>query len=322
MTSRGSYTNRCNDYFYDCPIKTLYLGRDLKYDYADNASVYDYVDGYWKEMSRASAPFVNSTTLQKVTIGSKVTFLYNHLFHNCDKVTTIDIPASIANIYGNAFDDCSSLTATTFHDATNNHTLTLGDYAFRNCATLPEVTFPRQLLSVGNYTYAQCPLLKTLTFPAMLESIGNYAFAECTGLTQLTFEDSGSSVKLGYGARSNSGTSYLDNIPLFGNSNLSFLYLGRNINYTADEGHGYSPFYNQSFLTDVRFSQSRTVTYCKDYLLYKVNNCKTLTLPESLASIGDWTFRGMTALESIVIPNAVTEMGAYAFADDTSLKSA
>lgn len=322
MTSRGSYTNRCNDYFYDCPIKTLYLGRDLKYDYADNASVYDYVDGYWKEMSRASAPFVNSTTLQKVTIGSKVTFLYNHLFHNCDKVTTIDIPASIANIYGNAFDDCSSLTATTFHDATNNHTLTLGDYAFRNCATLPEVTFPRQLLSVGNYTYAQCPLLKTLTFPAMLESIGNYAFAECTGLTQLTFKDSGKSVKLGYGARSNSGTSYLDNIPLFGNSNLTYLYIGRNINYTADEKYGYSPFYNQSFLTNVRFSQAGTVTYCKDYLLYKVNNCKTLALPESLTSIGDGTFRGMAALESIVIPNAVTEMGTYAFADDTSLKSA
>lgn len=322
MTSRYSYTDRYYDYFYDCPIKTLYLGRDLKYDYADNASVYDYVDGYWKEMSRASAPFVNSTTLQKVTIGSKVTFLYNHLFHNCDKVTTIDIPASIANIYGNAFDDCSSLTATTFHNATNNHTLTLGDYAFRNCATLPEVTFPRQLLSVGNYTYAQCPLLKTLTFPAMLESIGNYAFAECTGLTQLTFKDSGKSVKLGYGARSNSGTSYLDNIPLFGNTNLTYLYIGRNINYTAGEKYGYSPFYNQSFLTDVRFSQSGTVSYCKDYLLYKVNNCKTLTLPESLTSIGNWTFRGMAALESIVVPNAVTEMGTYAFANDTSLKSA
>lgn len=321
MTSRYSYTDRYYDYFYDCPIKTLYLGRDLKYDYADNASIYDYVDGNWKEMSRASAPFVNSTTLQKVTIGSKVTFLYNHLFHNCDKVTTIDIPASIANIYGNAFDDCSSLTATTFHDATD-HTLALGDYAFRNCAALPEVTFPQQLVSIGNYTYAQCPLLKTLSFPAMLGSIGNYAFAECIGLTQLTFEDSGQSVKLGYGARSNSGTSYLDNIPLFGNTNLTYLYIGRDIYYTADERYGYSPFYNQPFLTDVRFSQSGTVTYCKDYLLYKVNNCKTLTLPESLTSIGNGAFRGMTALESIVIPNAVTEMGTYAFADDTSLKSA
>lgn len=322
ITTNSDYTDRCYDYFYDCPIKTLYLGRDLKYDYSNEIPIYDYINGKWEYKRRASAPFANSTTLQRVTIGPKVTFLYNHLFHNCDKITTIDIPASIAKIYGNAFDDCSSLTATTFHDATNNHTLTLGDYAFRNCATLPEVTFPRQLLSVGNYTYAQCPLLKTLTFPAMLESIGNYAFAECTGLTQLTFKDSGKSVKLGYGARSNSGTSYLDNMPLFGNSSLTYLYIGRNINYTAGEKYGYSPFYNQSFLTDVRFSQSGTVSYCKDYLLYKVNNCKTLTLPESLTSIGNWTFRGMAALESIVIPNAVTEMGTYAFADDTSLKSA
>ena len=211
ITTNSNYTDRCYDYFYDCPIKTLYLGRDLKYDYSNGTSICDYINGEWEYKRRASAPFINSTTLQRVTIGPKVTFLYNHLFHNCDKITTIDIPASIAKIYGNAFDDCSSLTATTFHDATNNHTLTLGDYAFRNCATLPEVTFPRQLLSVGNYTYAQCPLLKTLTFPAMLESIGNYAFAECTGLTQLTFKDSGKSVKLGYGARSNSGTSYLDN---------------------------------------------------------------------------------------------------------------
>lgn len=321
MTTNSSYTDRCYDYFYDCPIKTLYLGRDLKYDYSDNTYIYDYVDGQWKGKYRASAPFINNTTLQRITIGSKVTFLYNHLFHNCDKVTTIDIPASIANIYGNAFDDCSSLASTTFHNATG-HTLALGDYAFRNCAALPEVTFPQQLVSIGNYTYAQCPLLKTLSFPAMLQSIGNYAFAECTGLTQLTFKDSGKSVKLGYGARSNSGTSYLDNMPLFGNSSLTYLYIGRNINYTAGEKYGYSPFYNQSFLTDVRFSQSGTVSYCKDYLLYKVNNCKTLTLPESLTSIGNWTFRGMAALESIVIPNAVTEMGTYAFADDTSLKSA
>lgn len=321
MTTNSSYTDRCYDYFYDCPIKTLYLGRDLKYDYSDNTYIYDYVDGQWKGKYRASAPFINNTTLQRITIGSKVTFLYNHLFHNCDKVTTIDIPASIANIYGNAFDDCSSLASTTFHNATG-HTLALGDYAFRNCAALPEATFPQQLVSIGNYTYAQCPLLKTLSFPAMLQSIGNYAFAECTGLTQLTFKDSGKSVKLGYGARSNSGTSYLDNMPLFGNSSLTYLYIGRNINYTAGEKYGYSPFYNQSFLTDVRFSQSGTVSYCKDYLLYKVNNCKTLTLPESLTSIGNWTFRGMAALESIVIPNAVTEMGTYAFADDTSLKSA
>ena len=307
MPYSNDYTDRYYDYFYDCPIKTLYLGRDLKYDYANDASICDYIDGNWKKMSRASAPFVNSITLQRVTIGSKVTFLYYHLFHNCDKIATIDIPASVVIIYGNAFDDCSSLTATTFHDATD-HTLALDDYAFRNCAALPEVLFPKQLVSIGDYTYAQCRLLKTLSFPSMLASIGSCAFANCTGLKRLTFENAKNALSIGA-------------YPWY-QSDLSSVYLGRNINYTADERYGYSPFYNQPFLTDVRFSQSGTVTYCKDYLLYKVNNCKTLALPESLTSIGNWTFRGMAALESIVIPNAVTEIGTYAFADDTSLKSA
>lgn len=106
ITTNSNYTDRCYDYFYDCPIKTLYLGRDLKYDYSNGTSICDYINGEWEYKRRASAPFINSTTLQRVTIGPKVTFLYNHLFHNCDKITTIDIPASIAKIYGNAFDDC------------------------------------------------------------------------------------------------------------------------------------------------------------------------------------------------------------------------
>lgn len=68
-------------------------------------------------------------------------------------------------------------------------------------------------------------------------------------------------------------------MPLFGNSRLNTLYIGRNISYLAnntysDEArrgtYGFSPFYNQSFLTDVKFSQAGTVTYCHHHLLYKV----------------------------------------------------
>ena len=95
--------------------------------------------------------------------------------------------------------------------------------------------------------------------------------------------------------------------------------MGRNIDYTSD--YGQSPFCNQHVLTDVRFSQAGTVTYCKDKLLYKVNNCASLTLPESLASIGNGTFEGMSKLRSIVIPNSVTAIGYSAFEDDTALES-
>ena len=347
--NNSNYEDRKNDYFYDCPIEYLYLGRDLKYDYSDRTSIYDFVDNTWKQVNRASAPLINSTTLEEVEIGPKVTFVYNHLCDNCDKLTSMAFPAGIQRIYGYAFANCPKLASTTFEES-SEHTLSIYESAFRYCVSLENVTFPGQLsylgnsaysrceklksvifnkneqykptLTIGDYTFNKCYLIKELTFPGRLESIGNYTFASCVNLTNVSFEDANTTVKLGYGASTDYKSEYSEKLPLFGNSNLTSLYMGRNIDYETAEGKGYSPFYNQQKLTDVKFSQAGTVTYCKNNLLYKVNNCKTLTLPESLTSIGSWTFRGMSTLGSIVIPNAVTTIGTYAFADDSELGSA
>jgi hypothetical protein len=368
---RERYEDRKYDYFYDCPIKTLYLGRNLKYDYSGSVSIYKKVgDRTWNSETRASAPFVNSTTLARVTVGPKVTFVYNHLcdgcsnlsnvvlgnalqdindyaFANCVKLPNISFPASLATIDNYAFANCQVLASTSFQEA-SDHELKINNASFKDCVALPEVNFPGQLsllgnntyqgctalkdvvfnkndqykptLTIGNYTFAQCSLINALSFPGRLKSIGDYTFSDCTYLTNLTFEDSNEAVTLGSGATGETDRRYM--LPLFGNSNLTSLYMGRNVDYTADKDYSYSPFYNQQFLTDVRFSQAGTVTYCKDYLLYKVNNCESLILPESLTTIGNWTFRGMSKLGGIVIPNAVTTIGTYAFADDIALESA
>ena len=368
---RERYEDRKFDYFYDCPIKTLYLGRNLKYDYSGSVSIYKKVeDKKWNSETRASAPFVNSTTLARVTVGPKVTFVYNHLcdgcsnltnvvlgnalkkingyaFANCVKLPNISYPASLATIGNYAFANCKVLTSTSFQEA-SDHNLKIYNASFKDCVSLPEVYFPGQLsllndstyqgctalkdvifnkneqykptLTIGNYTFAQCSLINALSFPGRLKSIGDYTFSDCTYLTNLTFEDSNEAVTLGSGATGETDRRYM--LPLFGNSNLTSLYMGRNIDYSELADCSYSPFYNQQFLTDVRFSQAGTVTYCKDYLLYKVNNCESLILPESLTTIGNWTFRGMSKLGGIVIPNAVTTIGTYAFADDIALESA
>ena len=368
---RERYEDRKYDYFYDCPIKTLYLGRNLKYDYSGSVSIYKKVgDRTWNSETRASAPFVNSTTLARVTVGPKVTFVYNHLcdgcsnlsnvvlgnalqdindyaFANCVKLPNISFPASLATIDNYAFANCQVLASTSFQEA-SDHELKINNASFKDCVALPEVNFPGQLsllgnntyqgctvlkdvvfnkneqyqpaLTIGDYTFAQCSLINTLSFPGRLTSVGNYTFSDCTYLTNLTFEDSNEAVTLGSGATGETDRRYM--LPLFGNSNLTSLYMGRNIDYSELADCSYSPFYNQQFLTDVRFSQAGTVTYCKDYLLYKVNNCESLILPESLTTIGNWTFRGMSKLGGIVIPNAVTTIGTYAFADDIALESA
>lgn len=333
------------NYFYDCPIRFLTLGRDIKYSYSDKMSVYE-VDGTnLSNVQRASAPFVNSKDLRSVTIGKYVTFLYHHLFDGCSNLSKIELKPSVETLYTYALANCTGLkTAELSTGLKEAH-----NYAFYNCPQLTSLIFPNPLtllgnyacaeniglnnvvfneeagndlsFTIGDYTFRNCPGLTTLTFPSKTISIGNYCFFDTENLTDITFTDSNREIYLGYGA--DSYTSYgWDQIPLFGNSNLLSLYIGRNITYKADYSHGYSPFYNQRNLSDVRFSQAGCVTYCHDYLLYNVNNCEQLILPESLKKIGNSTFRGMTILKDIVIPNAVTEMGTYAFSEDTGLKSA
>lgn len=349
ITETSSYTARYYDYFYDCPIKSLYLGRNLKYQYRDKVRMYYWIDGKWKGKDRASAPFVGSTTLKKVTIGEKVRFVYNHLCDDCDKITSMTFPDGFVSIYGHAFANCDKL-ATVFFKESTEHKLDVGDAAFENCIALTNITFPGQLsslgnsalqgctklkdiifnnndkyepeLTIGNYAFAQCYPVATLTFPGRLISIGNYAFSGCSYLTDMTFKDSPKAVSLGYGAYNSESKLYDSYLSLLANSNLEKLYIGRNMEYKATRDYGYSPFYNQSFLSDVRFSQAGTVTYCKDYLLYMVGKCQTLTLPESLVTIGNSTFRGMGSLAAIVIPNSVTTIGTYAFADDKKMLSA
>lgn len=367
-TTYENYRDRQYDYFYDCPIRFLTLGRNLKYTYSDVSSIYDPNGTSFKQVSRASAPFVNSKELRSVTIGPNVTFLYHHLFDgcanlstlrmgqnletiytyafkNCDKLAKVDFPEPLKLIDSYAFYNCDILASTTFKES-SAHTLSINNGAFCDCVALTGVTFPGQLnklgnsaysscsllkdvvfnnnqnykpaLTIGDYTFAKCPLIQTLSFPGRLTSIGNYTFKECSYLTDISFEDSPEAVTLGYGAASNGGDDQRS-LPLFGNSNLQSLYLGRNIEYSTGSSYGYSPFYNQQWLTDVRFSQAGTVTYCKDYLFYKVNNCETLQLPESITELGKYTFAGMTKLNGIFIPTKVAWLKEGLFADDVNI---
>ena len=206
LTNNGSYQDRKNDYFYDCPIELLYLGRDLKYDYSDNSYIYDLVNGNWKQESRASAPFVNSTTLEEVQIGPKVSFVYNHLCDNCDKLTSVSFPVGIQTIGGYAFKGCDKLASITFEES-SDHSLSIETAAFKSCVALEDITYPGQLsvlgssayqgcenlksvifnknvqyqpaLSIGDYTFAKCPLITELSFPGRLTSIGSFTFASC-----------------------------------------------------------------------------------------------------------------------------------------------
>lgn len=77
--------------FFDCPIKSLYVGRNLSYDSSKNY-------GY--------SPFYGIKTLKEVTIGNSVTEIGDYAFSDCSGLTSVTIPNSVTEIGSCAFWEC------------------------------------------------------------------------------------------------------------------------------------------------------------------------------------------------------------------------
>ena len=209
--------------------------------------------------------------------------------------------------------NCPELTELIFP----SKTVSIGDYACANNTKLESIIFNEEQgnslsLTIGNYALSNCPALKELTFPSKTTSIGNYCFKNTPYITSIRFIDKNQAINLGYGSAKNNS--------LFGDCNLQSLYMGRNISYDVSSASK-SPFYQQTYLKDVQFSHSGTVTYCKDYLLYGVSNCESLDLPESITDLGKYTFAYMTALDGVNIPSQVSWLKEGLFSNDKSLSS-
>ena len=154
-----------NNMFSNCPLETLYLGRNLSYD---------------------MAPFQSKKTLKSVTIGNSVTKIGSNAFSGCSRLTSITIPNSVTYIGGSAFERCSGLTSITIP----NSVTSIGQAAFWGCSHLTSVTIPNSVTEIGNYAFWGCSHLTSVTIPNSVTTIGNFAFYGCYGLTEITIGNS------------------------------------------------------------------------------------------------------------------------------------
>ena len=101
--------------FYDCPLETLYLGRDLSYN-----TGYNY--GY--------SPFYEKTILKSVVIGNVVTSIGGYVFSDCSGLSSLTIGNSVTSIGDNAFNRCTGLTSIEFNAENCKR---IGSQAFYGC---------------------------------------------------------------------------------------------------------------------------------------------------------------------------------------------
>ncbi|MCD7729186.1 MAG: leucine-rich repeat protein, partial [Clostridia bacterium] len=212
-------------------------------------------------------------------------------------VTSITIPDGVTSIGNGAFYNCTSLTSVyysgtasqlasiSFGNSTANPLYYAGNL-YLNGTLLTDLK-DTDITSISAYAFAGWNVT-SITIPDGVTSIGNGAFYNCTSLTSVYY----------------SGTaSQLASIS-FGNSTANPLYYAGNL------------YLNGTLLTDLKDTD---ITSISAYA-FAGWNVTSITIPDSVTSIGSSVFYGCTSLTSITIPDSVTSIGSWAFYGCTSLE--
>ena len=282
----GSYnTDNAKTVFSGCPIRTLYLGREMN----NGSRVMGFSD-------YVRSPFYNKTTLQTLTVGNSIPIV-GYAFQNCINLGTVNIGNNVTSIGAYVFDGCSKLSNLTI----GNSVTSIGDAAFRNCSALKNVSIPKNVssLTIGSYTFADNGLT-SITIPNIITHIGGFAFANCSNLTTVILEDG--SANLVFGSNYNAEI-------VFGGCPINTLYLGRNI-YTYEYGSARpfsastsyrSPFYNKTTLQTL--TVGKDITSITDYTFHGCNGLTKITSNNPAPpTFGTNTFNGVITTIPVHVP--------------------
>ena len=88
----------------------------------------------------------------------------------------------------------------------------IGDYAFRYCESLTNVTIPDSVTIIGESAFDGCSGLTSVTIPDSVTSIGECAFYDCSGLTNVTMK--GDAPSVGSEAFANIGENAVVRLPI------------------------------------------------------------------------------------------------------------
>jgi len=101
----------------------------------------------------------------------------------CKMLQSINIPASVVEIGPSAFEDCRSMTLVEFEQGSRLESI--GNWAFYNCHSLPEITIPDGVMYIGDGAFYGCVYAEKLNVPASVVAIGDNAFALCSKLAEM-----------------------------------------------------------------------------------------------------------------------------------------
>ena len=226
--------------------------------------------------------FYNCKNLTSIHIPDGVTSIENSTFENCEKLKNVNIPAGVTSIGVRAFDTCESLESVTLPE----NLTSIKSYAFLRCKSIESLVIPDKLTStdIGDGVFAGCSNLRSVILPKGLTAIKKEMFSGCSRLTDIVLPESVTEIE----ARAFSNC-----------SDLTELALPKGLTMIGDSAFSYSG------LLSVNLPEGLKSIGASAFASVKFT---TVTLPNSLTDLGEAALSGDSNLESITIPNNITEL--------------
>ena len=212
------------------------------------------------------------------------------------KDTSFTIPNSVEFIGDNAFSSCNSLTSVVIPDSVTS----IGKEAFSWCKSLTNVVIPDSVTSISGWAFSHCESLTSVVIPNSVTSIGRGAFYGCKNLTIFVHS--------------------LDQVKKWAD--------GWNPDNRPVKVIGNAATTKSTQKTDAKKAESESTFKGKPSLLnasdpdfeivdgrlkkYKGNK-PNIVIPDGVTAIDDYIFYNSDGIVSVTIPQSITSIGYCAF---------
>ena len=225
-------------------------------------------------------------SLQAMAYNFTYTYQGKTLYYYVTSGSTIKVTyySSISD-FNNYVNGDVVIPSTVTYNGTTYSVTSIGKSAFSGCSSLTSVTIPNSVTSIGISAFSDCSGLTSITIPNSVTSIGQSAFSDCSSLTSVTIPNSVTSI----GKMAFVGCSGLTSINV----------ASGNTHYSSIDG----VLYNYVQNTLIQCPGART----------------SVTIPNSVTSIGEGAFSGCSGLTSVrCLASAPPSIGSSSFSGISS----